>query len=298
VSRGSGRPWRRRALLAVAGVALALAAALALNTWRGAVGWSVTTHLPAELAATLRPAYAVTTPPGEGPFPTALLFSGCDGPKDNLRRLARTLRRAGWASVVVDSHGPRGFDHAQLWRLICTGQLLTGTERAGDVAVALDDVRAMPFVDAERMALIGASHGGWAILDFLALEATGEPAPILEAWPASVEANGLDGVGAAVLLYPYCGPTSRMRQVEWRAAPALLFLLVADDTITDEEACRKVASELRRRGTAVDLEVLQGVTHGFDQRQKAPLTTLDFAPEAAAAARRATADFVARHAAR
>jgi dienelactone hydrolase len=289
---------RRRWLSVVAAAILALVGGLALNTWRGAMGWALTERSPDELAAELRPAYSVTRPPGDGPFATALLFSGCDGPKDNLERMARALRRAGWASVVVDSHGPRGYDHAQLWRLICAAQLLTGTERAADVAVALDDVRAMAFVDADRLALIGASHGGWAILDFLALQATGEPPPTLTAWPASLEARGLQGVGAAVLFYPYCGPISRMRQVAWRAPLALRFVLVADDAIVDETDCVTVAAELRRRDMQVEVDMLRGVTHGFDQREKSALSTLAFAPAAAAATRRKTVDFLARHAAR
>lgn len=98
----------------------------------------MTVHAPDALAAKLRQGFTVSEPAGDGPFPTALLVSGCDGPKDNLVRLATTRRAAGWAAVIVDSHGPRGYDHAQRWRLICTGQLLTGSERAGDVAVALD----------------------------------------------------------------------------------------------------------------------------------------------------------------
>lgn len=288
--------WRRRALWAALALALAVVAAVALNTWRGMMGWTVTVHAPAELAATLRPAYEVTRPPGDGPFPTALLFSGCDGPKDNLRRLAGTLRRIGWASLIVDSHGPRDYDHAQLWRLICTGQLLTGTERAGDVAVAVDDARALAFVDPDRLALVGASHGGWAVLDFLALHATGEPPPILTTWPASFATRGLDGVRAAVLFYPYCGPTSRMQLVEWRAPVALQFLLVADDSVVDETDCARLAAGLAGRGMPIELYRLRGVTHGFDQEAKAPLSTLEFSPEAAAAARWAVARFLARHA--
>lgn len=98
-------------------------------------GLTVARVMPAELSAQLSPAYRLTTPEGEGPFPTALLFSGCDGPRDNLGTWATALAEAGWASFSVDSHRPRNLTEFELWRLDCAGQLLSGQERAGDVAV-------------------------------------------------------------------------------------------------------------------------------------------------------------------
>ena len=77
---------------------------------------------------------------------------------------------AGWAAIAVDSHGPRDFVDSDIWRLICAGQLLMGSERAGDVLVSIYDARRLPFVDPDRLALVGASHGGWAIMELLAFE--------------------------------------------------------------------------------------------------------------------------------
>jgi dienelactone hydrolase len=285
---------RRRALLAAIALAVVatLAGAFGLNTLRAWLGWSAAAYAPADLAAQLRPGYVVTRPAGDGPFPTALLLSGCDGPKDNLTRLAERLAAAGWASVVVDSHGPRGLGEAEQWRLVCAGQLLTGSERAGDVAVALDDVRGMGFVDPERLALIGASHGGWAVLDLLALAAADEPPPILRAWPASLAERGLAGVRAAVLFYPYCGPLSLAAQTERLAPVPLLFLLVEGDRIAAETECTALAETRRAGGTPVEVEVFEGVTHGFDQADKAPLSALAYDPEATERAVTRTLDFL------
>ena len=133
-------------------------------------GWTVARLEPDALSALLAPAYRVMKPDGAGPFPTALLFSGCDGPRDNVLRWAERLNREGWAAVVVDSHGPRGLLDHEVWRLVCAGQVLLGSERAGDVLIAIDDVRRMPFADPGRIALVGASHGGWAIMDLLAMD--------------------------------------------------------------------------------------------------------------------------------
>ncbi len=141
---------------------------------------------PEALSALLAPSYRVAMPEGAGPFPVALLFSGCDGPKDNLDRLSEALVEAGWGAVIVDSHGPRGIDRAEVWRLVCSGVTLPGAERAADVAVAIADVRAMERVDGERIALVGASHGGWAVLDLFALARRDEVPWGLTDWPGEV----------------------------------------------------------------------------------------------------------------
>lgn len=287
---------RRRLLVAAALAVLVVGAGLGLNTLRAWLGVAVVQHTPEALARQLRPHYVVTRPGGDGPFPTTLLFSGCDGPRDNLTRLAEDLARLGWASVVVDSHAPRHLDHAEQWRLVCAGQFLTGTERAADVAVALADVRAMDFVAPDRLALLGASHGGWAVLDLLALQSTGELPPILERWPSSVERRGLAGVRAAVLLYPYCGELSRVADTGWSAPIPVLFLLVAGDTIADEADCRALARRVRAAGQPVEVHVFDGVTHGFDQADKAALSALAFDAEAAARARALVTGFLRRHA--
>ena len=150
--------------------AAALLLALGGNSIGRYTGWTVPRLEPADLSAKLAPFYRVTRPDGPGPFPTALLLSGCDGPKDNLDRWAAMLRSIGWASIVVDSHGPRGFSDYEIGACVCSGQLLMGSERAGDLLVAIDDARRMRFVDPDRIVLVGSSHGGWAIMDLLALD--------------------------------------------------------------------------------------------------------------------------------
>ena len=155
---------------------------------------------------------AINRPDGPGPFPTALLFSGCDGPKDNLERWAAMLRSIGWASIIVDSHGPRGFSDYEIWRLVCAGQLFMGSERAGDVLVAIDDARRMRFVDPDRIVLVGSSHGGWAIMDLLALDPPRRLPTNLAGSRAGAPADPLAGVVGAILLYPYCGQANRARR--------------------------------------------------------------------------------------
>lgn len=271
-------------------------AALAL----GMFGCNAATHRgmlaerrsPEALSALLSPLYRVTMPEGEGPHPMALLFSGCDGPKDNLDRLAAALAAEGWGAMIVDSHAPRGMDRAEVWRLVCSGVTLPGAERAADVAVAIADARAMPEVDPERIALVGASHGGWAVLDLLALAATGDRPWGLTQWPGGSPEATLAGVTRAVLYYPYCGFATVAAGKGWQADLPILMLLVEGDSIADETDCAALAARMAQAGRDVTTVSIPGVTHGFDQQEKALFSTLTFDEAAAQEALRLTLDFI------
>lgn len=232
---------------------------------------------PNDLSALLAPYYRVTTPTGDGPFPTALLASGCDGPKDNMALWADELKKIGWASVMIDSHTPRGYDEFQLWRLICVGQVLPGAQRAGDLAVALRDVAKMPFVDPERLVLLGASHGGWSILDLFALAAENRRPYGLTRWPDGPKPDELAG---AVLLYPYCGFLSRVSDVGWSANTPMQFILVEGDQITNEDDCLAVIDRMSAEGRPTQTTIIQGATHGFDQQDRSFFSPLQFNQDA------------------
>ena len=275
------------------GLAVAVIAILvAVNSFRGRLGWTAVVQTPADLAQQIAPGFTWVVPEGEGPFPAAMLLSGCDGPQSNLNRLAAELAEFGWLSVIVDSHGPRGLDDAQLWRLVCAGQILNGAERASDIAVALAILRDRPDVQADRIALIGLSHGGWAALDFLALAEAGTVPPLLTDWPETMAAHPHDGVRGAALFYPYCGLASVGSAARLPADLAYLFLLVDGDTITNERRCLTIAGSLLSQGATVAVTTYEGATHSFDQEEKSFLSSLEFNAETTAAATRATRQFL------
>ncbi len=277
--------WRLRWLiLGTAAFVFLWVLAVAGNSLGRYMGWIVPGLPPQTLAETLRPYYRAATPDGPGPFPTALLFSGCDGPGDNLDLWSEMLVARGWAAITVDSHLPRDFLDYEVWRLICAGQLLMGSERAGDVLVSLYDARRLPFVDPERIVLIGASHGGWAIMELLVFEKLWRLPFNLTALPEGDAIHPLDGVVGTILLYPYCGTANRARRTLWRYPAPTLFLLAQNDLIAPHADCLAVAGRLAGAGLPVESEVFPGVTHGFDQAKRAPLSLLEFDPEATAAA--------------
>lgn len=284
---GRGRWWF------LGGGALLLAAGLfGCNTVATHRGMMAEKRTPEALSDLLAPHYRVAMPDGAGPHPVALLFSGCDGPKDNLDRLSESLVAAGWGAMIVDSHAPRGMDRAEVWRLVCSGVTLPGAERAADVAVAIADARDLPGADPARIALVGASHGGWAVLDLMALAGTGDVPWGLTAWPGGSAAAALEGVGGAVLYYPYCGIATVAGREGWQAAFPVLMLLVAGDSIADDADCAALAARMAAEGRPVDVVSIPGVTHGFDQEEKALFSTLEFDAGAAEAAVAMTLDFL------
>lgn len=277
--------------------AVAFLAALLLAVGGNSVGhytgWTVPRLSPVALSAKLRPFYRVTVPDGTGPFPTALLLSGCDGPHDNLDRWAAMLKSIGWASIVVDSHTPRGFSDYEIWRLVCTGQLLMGSERAGDLLVAIDDARRMRFVDPDRIVLFGASHGGWTIMDLLSLDPPRRLPTNLASVPPLAPPDPLDGVAGAILLYPYCGQANRARHHPWTRPLPTLFVLATDDSVAPSDQCLDVADDLSARHLPVEVVTIDGVTHGFDQEDRSALSALAFDPAATTAAMSAARAFLA-----
>jgi dienelactone hydrolase len=193
---------------------------------------------------------------GNGPFPTVLAFHGCGGQRESmLENLNSWLLPAGFAVLYVDSFAARGIED---WQPVCDGKLLWGNERAQDVYAALELATAMPQVDAQRMAVMGFSHGGWAILDALAY--------------GGASGHGFNQTGtqalmrikAAVTYYPYCGYPAQMRQHS--QAPndiPLLMLLGAKDSVTDHQQCLDSLDELGL--TTIQLVQYQEADHVFDQ---------------------------------
>jgi dienelactone hydrolase len=281
-------------MVALAAAVVVAAVAVAANTVGRWQGLTVERLAPEVLSSLLSPYYRTRVPAGAGPFPTAILLSGCDGPHDNLDRWADRLASEGWASVVVDSHTPRRLGDGEVWRLVCAGQLLMGSERAGDLLVALDDVRRMPFVDPTRIALVGSSHGGWTIMDLLAFDPPDRLPYNLTRLPGDAAADPLRGVVGTILLYPWCGFGNYARGAGWRHPAAVLFILSGQDTIAPPAFCDGIIAALEAHGIPVETVRFAEADHAFDQVDHGPATWLRFDPETTAAALDAGAAFLRR----
>lgn len=262
----------KRALLIAAALAVLVLAGLGANTARHWAGLAGSSEAAARRRAELAPFWRVVAPPrGTAEAGGAVLLSGCDGVHDNMDFWAGRLAARGYRALILDSHRPRGLDRFEAWRLVCAGQVLPGAERSGDLAVALAD----PALPAGGRIVLGASHGGWAAMEFLRLALTRQVPPGLDRWPAS-PADLLRRLDGVILLYPYCGLLNGADEGDWTAAPPILMVLAAEDQIISTPACEDLAERLRERGARLRIEVLPGADHGFDQQDHAALSPLDF----------------------
>lgn len=281
----------RRLILRIGALLLIVMALVGMNTLRNAARWQPVTDTVDERLALILPGIRILAPDGPGPHPAAVLLSGCDGVRDNMDYWAGRMVALGRAAVIVDSHHPRGLDQLQAWRAVCAGQVMPGAERAGDLAVTLAWLRAQPGIDADDVALLGASHGGWTVMEFLDLASTGAVPPGLAEWPAPPDGL-LAQLGPVFLLYPYCGVLNGAGKARWPARVAGLMILGDDDSIVDTAKCAQMGQELADRGARLQVVTLTGADHGFDQKERSTLSLLDYDAELTAEATGLFDDFM------
>ena len=100
-------------------------------------------------------------PEGDGPFPAVVLLHGCTGTERNtpyqtvwrgLNRHAALLNENGYVTLIVDSFGPRGIVQS------CRGEY--ASDQLADAYAAFDHLTSLPFVDGDRIGVVGLSMGG------------------------------------------------------------------------------------------------------------------------------------------
>jgi dienelactone hydrolase len=234
-------------------------------------------------------------PSGSGAFPAVVLMHGCHGVSESNRDWARWLADRGYVALVVDSWRPRGLAEA------CTpGEELPNTARFDDAIGALRWLHGRPYVDRERIGIIGWSNGG-----VFAMAAVN--GPTFE----RTKKRGVDipdpGFRAAVGVYP----GGCFSLVNERSVRPLLLLIGADDDWTLASECIQLADTQRAKGADVTLVVYPGAVHYFDvegqprtwianvenrnRPNKCCGATVGYDPAAAADAHRRVAEFFGRH---
>ncbi len=189
----------------------------------------------------------------------------------------------------MDSFTGRGFTPDDIDD-VCAGRRFWGSERAGDVLVSLDEVRKLSFVDKDQLAVIGWSHGAWAIMDLLAMD----PPHGLPTNLSRCPDQPLAGVTAAVLFYPYCGFPAKSRGRGWRHDIEVLLLTAGKDSIVSSETCLEIASALRNNGRPIRVYTYPEVDHAFDMREEDLMgSSLLHSPKATSDARERVRGFLA-----
>lgn len=272
----------------LSGVLAAMLIAAALNSWRNWAGIAINTQTTQERLELLADDWRMVPPDTPLTEAGAMLLSGCDGVHDNMDYWAGILAARGYPGLIIDSHRPRGYDRLESWRLLCMGQLLPGAERAGDIAVG------MATSGSNDVILLGASHGGWSVLEFMRQSMTGDLPPGLSEWPVSPEALH-KRIAAAIVIYPYCGVLNGAAEGDWSGMPPILMILAGKDELMVTPACQRMAEDLTALGADVTVVLYEDAGHGFEQQERAPLSQLEFRPELREAATVEVKDFLTRH---
>jgi dienelactone hydrolase len=111
-----------------------------------------------EIAQSLDRGYLVFRPDGPGPHPAVVFLSGCSGFRPSFapkayEQTAEKLRRMGFVVVWADFLGRRNLTS-------CAFGGITQEEAARDAVGAALWLRSQPYVDAQRITVLGWSYGG------------------------------------------------------------------------------------------------------------------------------------------
>ncbi len=206
------------------------------------------------------PQMLLLKPEGAGPFPAVMLGHQCGGlvfSKANPRaanwsmlQWAKDFQQAGYVALLVDFMGPRGAVQ------VCQGPQagVTLGRTAKDFFQAAEHLRKLPYVDAEKVGLVGFSQG--ALVAFY-----NNSKRMREAIGAS---RGFD---AYVSFYPPCRiPADRtvVDAVQRDIERPHLMLLAGADTETPASECEALAAPLKAGGQPIEFHTYAGKTHCWD----------------------------------
>jgi dienelactone hydrolase len=205
----------------------------------------------------------VARPEADEPSPAVVIMHDCSGlgPRSSgaPARWSNLLVEHGYVTLRPDSFSTRGQPDG-----VCTNpgplqQNVSPDRRAFDAYAALVYARTLPYVDPERVALMGGSHGGTTTL--VSMAAADPPGSPL----ASFQTHGF---AAAVALYPSCG----RRLGSWRAdgtglyrplAPLTILIGELDDW-TPAPICQSMVDASQAADLPVSIHVYPGAHHSFD----------------------------------
>jgi dienelactone hydrolase len=199
-------------------------------------------------------------------FPAVVVLHGCDGMysrfaerRDRLTQrhqaMADLLLAEGYAVLFPDSFNPRG--RREVCTLPARDQPISQDQRRLDVLGALDYLHLRQDIAANRIALVGWSHGGSTVLATMNAR---DPAV------AAYIARHADPAGfflTAVAFYPGCNASLRSRDGYAPAAPVRVFIGEADDW-TSAKPCVALGEAMEAMDMPLHVRTYPDTYHGFD----------------------------------
>jgi len=234
------------------------------------------------------------------PQPAIVFLHGCGGLISSISHKimsremdwAGRMTAEGYSVLMVDSFTTRG-----------SGEMCSRSgfkewlylRRPADAYGALTYLEGQPFVDRNRIGLMGWSNGGGAALFAIAKQGGGRPADFA----------GPD-FRAAVAFYPGSCNEERL-SAAWTPSIPLMILISDKDVWTPASPCRQVVDLAVKRGALIEFQQYAGAYHDFDwpnlkRKELAAYTTAKGVvpitgedPEAHADALRRVPAFFAKH---
>ena len=176
--------------------------------------------------------------PSVTPAPFVIFMHGCGGLRlDGVEHWAEFYTKRGVGVLMVDSLTPRNRQEA------CGDGPQWSRRRADDVAAALNWVQSQPFVRPDRIALMGQSQGGTAVL-----------------LAAQRQAASSKSIVGAIAMYPAC-----VFGVNGNAQFDKPFIVMVgeEDTWTPAGPCQELKT-LQAEPSTMELTVYPGARHSFD----------------------------------
>ncbi|HET9823375.1 MAG TPA: prolyl oligopeptidase family serine peptidase [Burkholderiaceae bacterium] len=232
---------------ALAGVLCAVSCNASADRWERVTVPTLDERAGAPLVGHWMPAPSAPVPSRR---PALVLMHGCGGLYDRRGGLAERMRSyaelfhgEGWHVLLLDSFSSRGVHE------LCTQPRRTRSvdqsHRRDDALGAMKWMAERDDVDPQRVALVGWSHGGSAVL-----AATNRR--------RDLPAHAPRAPRVAVAFYPGC--VAELRLGHESSAPLLVLLGAADDW-TAPQPCMALAE---RSAGGVRAVVYEGAFHGFD----------------------------------
>lgn len=184
----------------------------------------------------------LSKPDGSGPFPAVVLLHGCRGIQPYQRQWASELVEWGYVALLVDSYRPRDIVET------CTGSTdayndVVYVGQARDAHGALTHLQQLPFVDANRIGIVG--WPGGAVLEIAAKLGQSE------------HSEGTFQV--AVAFYPMC-----KGMLSGQFVLPVLVLAGERDDWTPAGYCKQMADAAGGSAQPVMLKIYPGAYHSFD----------------------------------